>query len=134
MKKLPIFALALVLMLMAACSTAAPAAPAATAPPPPPTPTPPPMANKLIVYGDTVFFVGKTDPDSCIEKSRYTHGQPVGFRMTAIDPMTGKVADSAALTVTVTYGGKTEDVPMRYRGTGDNPHPGMWNRQMGGAG
>ena len=84
------------------------------------------MADKLIVYGDTVYFVGGDDPNSCIEKSRYTHGQPVGFRMTAIDPMTGDYIESGEVVVHLTYGGKTEDVPMRYRGSGEHPHPGMW--------
>jgi hypothetical protein len=84
------------------------------------------MADNIIVYGDTVSFAGRDDPDSCIAKSRFTHEEAVGFRMTAVDPMTGEVVESAELVVHVTYGGKTEDVPMRWRGSGDNPRPWMW--------
>lgn len=125
MKKLRLFVLALILVASAACTVEAPE-PAGAEPTLAPTATPPPMADKLIVYGDTVYFVGGDDPDSCIEKSRYTAGQPVGFRMTAIDPMTGDYIESGEVVVHLTYGGKTEDVPMRYRGSGDHPHPGMW--------
>ncbi len=113
------FVLALAMTGLAACGSA-------SAPTPVPTATPSPMANKLIVYGDTVYFAGKTDPNTCVEQSRYKSGQAVGFRMTAIDPVTGKVDDAATLVVHVTFGGKTVDVPMNYRGTGANPHPGMW--------
>ena len=83
-------------------------------------------ANTLIIYGDTVLFGESSNPDTCIVKSRYKAGESVGFRMTALDPRTGKYADAAEMTVTVNYGGKTEDISMRYRGSGSNAHPGMW--------
>jgi hypothetical protein len=83
-------------------------------------------ADTLVLYGDTVLFSDQSNPDNCIVKSRYSAGEGVGFRMTAIDPQTGKVDETAELTVTVNYGGKSETVPMRFRGTGPNPHPGMW--------
>jgi hypothetical protein len=83
-------------------------------------------ADTLIVYGDTVVFGDSSNPETCIVKSRYRAGEGVGFRMTALEPDTGKYDDAAELTVTLNYGGKTEDVPMRYRGSGSNPHPGMW--------
>lgn len=125
MKKLAVLALIIVsALLIAACGGAA--APTPTPQPAPPTPTPPPMADKLIVYGDTVWFAGSDNPQSCIEKSRFEPGQAVGFRMTAVDPMTGEYVESAELTVHLNYNGKTEDVPMRYRGSGEHPHPGMW--------
>ncbi len=120
-KLLLLFVLVLAMGAIAACS-----APAPTPAPPPATATPPPMANKLIIYGDTVSFAGKDDPNSCTLKSRYKHGEAVGFRMTAEDPLSGKVVDTAKLIVHVTISGKTTDVPMLYRGTGTNPHPGMW--------
>ena len=94
--------------------------------PPPPTAPPPPMANKLIMYGDLALFAGRENPENCILKSRYRRGEGVGFRMTAIDPLTGKYAETAELVVHVTYAGKTIDIPMRYRGVGDNPRPGFW--------
>jgi hypothetical protein len=83
--------------------------------------------NTLVMYGDTALFGDpSTNPDVCILKSRYAPGEGVGFRMTAIDPQTGNFADTAELTVKVNYGGKSESVPMRYRGAGANAHPGMW--------
>lgn len=86
----------------------------------------PPMANKLIVYGDMAWFAGASEPLNCILKSRYKQGEAVGFRITVIDPMTGKFVESAQAVIHLSYGGKKEDVPMRYRGTGNNPRPGFW--------
>jgi hypothetical protein len=84
-------------------------------------------SNTLVMYGDLALFGDPTtNPDVCILKSRYAPGEGVGFRMTAIDPQTGDFATTAELTVKLNYGGKSESVPMRYRGTGANPHPGMW--------
>jgi hypothetical protein len=82
--------------------------------------------DTLVIYGDVALFADQTNPDVCTEKSRFKPGEGVGFRMTAIDPSTGDFATSAEMTVTVNYGGKTEAVPMRYRGDGNNAHPGMW--------
>lgn len=125
MKKLLMLAVVATGLLAAACAQAA--APAPTPAPAPPTATPPPMANKLIVFGDTVLFLpAAQSPDSCTAKSRYKRGEPVGFRMMAIDPMTGKGVEGAELVVSVTYGNKTDKVEMRDRSTGNNPHPGMW--------
>jgi hypothetical protein len=121
-----VFALAIIAMpLIVACGGASEAAPPPTQPPPP-TAVPPAMANKLILYGDIVLFGTKGTPNICTLSNQYKPGQSVGFRMTAIDPLTGKVVDTAELTVHVTLTGKTIDVPMKYRGTGTNPHPGMW--------
>jgi hypothetical protein len=85
-----------------------------------------PMANKLIIYGDTAFFAGRDNPDNCILKSRFKRGESVGFRITVIDPMTGKFVESAKPVVHLQYGGRIEDIAMRYRGTGNNPRPGFW--------
>lgn len=82
--------------------------------------------NTLVMYGDVALFAGGDNPDNCVQKSRFKAGDPVGFRMTALDPLTGEFADTAELTVTVNYGGKSESVPMRYRGSGASAHPGMW--------
>jgi len=82
--------------------------------------------NTLVMYGDVAVFAGGENPENCTQKSRFKAGEPVGFRMTALDPLTGDVADTADLTVTINFGGQTESVSMRYRGTGTNPHPGMW--------
>lgn len=83
-------------------------------------------ANTLVLYGDMALFAGRDNPDNCILKSRYKRGEPVGFRMTAIDPVSGKFAENAQLVVKIPLGNKVETVEMRYRGTGDNPRPGFW--------
>lgn len=80
----------------------------------------------LIVYGDMTVFWGPKNPDNCMLKSRYKHGEPVGFRMFAADPQTGKREESAQLVVHVTYAGKTTDIPMRYRATAAQPERQFW--------
>lgn len=83
-------------------------------------------ANRLVVYGDITLFAGIGKPDNCMLKSRYKRGEPVGFRMTAIDPETGKLEPSAEIVVHLDYAGKTVDVPMRYRGTVKQPELEFW--------
>jgi hypothetical protein len=81
-------------------------------------------ATTLIMYGDVVLFAGQENPETCTPKSRFKRGDPVGFRATAIDPATGKVADAAQLTVKLANG---EALPMKYRGDGTaSAHPGLW--------
>jgi len=80
---------------------------------------------RLVLYGDMVLFAGTGKPDNCIFKSRYKIGDPVGFRMTAIDAATGKREKSAQLVVHLTYpstgGPKNVDLPMRDFQTDANP-------------
>jgi hypothetical protein len=83
-------------------------------------------ASPLVVYGDITLFAGLGKPDNCMLKSRYKRGEPVGFRMTAIDPQTGKREESAELVVHLTYPGATVDIPMRYRGTVKQPELEFW--------
>jgi hypothetical protein len=81
-------------------------------------------ATTLIMYGDIVLFAGGENPENCTPKSRFKRGDPVGFRATAIDPATGKVAEAASLTVKLASG---EALPMMYRGgTTASAHPGLW--------
>jgi len=127
MKRLLLLAITLaVALFVTGCGGAAQPATPATQPPAPPTAVPPPMADKLILYGDLALFAGRENPENCILKSRYRQGEGVGFRMTALEPLTGKYAETAELVVHVTYSGKTIDIPMRYRGVGENPRPGFW--------
>src|SRR5688500_5047607 len=89
----------------------------------------PPAAGqgKLIVFGDVTLFVGKPgQPGNCALQSRFKRGDPVGFRMTAIDPVTGQREPSAQIVVHLTYGGMTQDLPMRYRGTVKQPEREFW--------
>jgi hypothetical protein len=77
--------------------------------------------NQLILSGDLVYFFGQGRPNNCFMSNRYKRGEPVGFRMTAINPATGKRDRTTQVVVHLTYGGKTVDVPMRDRQTEQQP-------------
>ena len=85
-----------------------------TAAPPPPQAGHP--SGKLVLWGDLVLFSTPRNPDLCVALSRFKRGQDVGFRMTAIDGGTGDVENTATVIAHVRYGGRTVDVPMRWRG------------------
>ena len=82
-------------------------------------------ASRLILYGDMALFAGPGKPDNCILKSRYKIGEPVGFRMTAIDGSSLRREKSAQLSVHLTYpsvtGPKNVELPMRDFQTEANP-------------
>ena len=83
--------------------------------------------GKLILFGDVTLFLGKPGmPGNCALQSRFKRGDPVGFRMTAIDPVTGQREPSAQFVVHLTYGGMTQDLPMRYRATVKTPEREFW--------
>ena len=89
----------------------------------------PPAAGqgKLVVFGDVTLFLGKPGAaGNCALQSRFKHGDPVGFRMTAIDSVTGQREPSAQFVVHLTYGGMMQDLPMRYRGTVKQPEREFW--------
>jgi hypothetical protein len=75
----------------------------------------PPNADRLVVYGDVVYFYPPGNARNCILNNRFKRGEPVGFRMTAINPATGKRDRATQLVVHLTYDGKTIDLPMRDR-------------------
>jgi hypothetical protein len=104
--RLPRAILALVLLVVATSPTSGQA---------------PAAGNRLILSGDLVYFLGQGRPLNCVMTNRYKRGEPVGFRMTAIDPATGMRNRAAQLVVHITYGGKTVDVPMRDRQTEQQP-------------
>ncbi len=81
----------------------------------------PAAGNQLVLSGDLVYFFGPGKPNNCFMSNRYKRGEPVGFRMTAINPATGKRDRATKLVVHLTYGGKTVDVPMRDRQTDQQP-------------
>jgi hypothetical protein len=85
-------------------------------PAPPAQPQPGHPSGKLVIWGDVALFNRPDDPDNCILTNRFKKGQRVGFRMTAFDGGTGEVENTAILVAHVTYGGKTADAPMRWRG------------------
>ncbi len=85
-----------------------------------PEPPPPPQAGhpsgKLIVTGDVAQFIDPSNPDNCILTNRFKKGQRLGFRMTATDGGSGEPENTATITAHLKVGGRTIDVPMRFRG------------------
>jgi len=71
--------------------------------------------------GDLAYFFGPGKPLNCTLNNRYKRGDPVGFRMTAINPATGKRDRATQLVVHLKFGGKEIDVPMRDRQTEQQP-------------
>jgi len=86
----------------------------------------PSSGDRLVVYGDVVYFFGVGKPRNCTANSQFKKGEPVGFRMTAIDPATGKRDRATQLVVHLTYNGKTVDLPMRDRETAQQPDHNFW--------
>jgi hypothetical protein len=85
-------------------------------------------AGKLVLFADTALFSGPNQPRNCFTMNRFKVGEPVGFRISAIDGATGQPAADAEVVVHLTYAGKTEDVPARYRGVGrGNLIPNLWS-------
>jgi hypothetical protein len=83
--------------------------------------------GKLIVFGDVALFLGRPGtPGNCALQSRFKRGDPVGFRAIAIDPVTGQREPSAQFVVHLSYGGQTQDLPMRYRATAAQPERQFW--------
>ena len=78
-------------------------------------------AERLILSGDLAYFFGPGKPLNCTLNNRYKRGEPVGFRMTAINPATGKRDRATQLVVHLNYAGKSLDIPMRDRQTEQQP-------------
>jgi hypothetical protein len=91
-------------------------------------------SGKLVLWGDVAQFVGPGLPDNCIQSNRYKRGQRIGFRMAAIDGGTGEPENTAMLIAHLRVGGKTIDVPMRFRGAPDPaqaaPQPNGYTRPI----
>src|SRR4051812_47216975 len=85
-----------------------------------------PSGGKLILQGDLAYFFGMGMPRNCILNSRYKRGEPVGFRMTAINPETGTRDRQTQLVVHLSYGGKTLDLPMRDHQSDRTPETEFW--------
>ena len=82
-------------------------------------------AGKLILLADTDVFASPTDPDNCTMTNRFKHGDNVGFRLYAMDGGSGKAEESATVVVHVSSGGKTYDLPAKYRGIAQKNESGM---------
>src|SRR5436309_16016485 len=88
-------------------------------------------SERLILSGDIVYFFGPGKPRNCTMVNRFKRGEPVGFRMTAINPATGKRDRATQLVLHLTYGGKTYDLPMRDRQTVLQPERELWVLKWG---
>jgi hypothetical protein len=82
--------------------------------------------NRLSVFGDVVYFYPPGQPKNCLLNTQFKRGEPVGFRMTAINPVTGTRDRATELVVHLTYAGKTVDVPMRDRQNEKQPEREFW--------
>jgi hypothetical protein len=82
--------------------------------------------ERLFLSGDLAYFFGPGKPLNCTLNNRYKRGDPVGFRMTAINPTTGKRDRSTQLVVHLNYAGMTLDLPMRDRQTAQQPEREFW--------
>jgi hypothetical protein len=90
------------------------------------TPAPPAGNDRLVVYGETVLFLAPGVPLSCSYRSQFKRGENVGFRMTAINPATGKRDRATQLVVHLSFAGKTLDLPMRDRQNAQAPEREFW--------
>jgi hypothetical protein len=78
--------------------------------------------DRLIVFGDTVLFYPPGHPRNCILNNQFKRGEPVGFRMTAINGATGTRDRKTQLVVHLSYAG--DDAPMgivRYTVSAKDP-------------
>ena len=82
--------------------------------------------ERLIVFGDTVLFYPPGHPRNCLLNNQFKHGEPVGFRMNALNAATGKRDRATELVVHLTYAGRTVDIPMRDRQNEKQPEREFW--------
>ncbi len=72
--------------------------------------------GKLILWGDIAVFQPPPHPENCTVKNRFKRGEPVGFRLYALDGGTNQPEASSQVVVHIQHGGKTYDIPALYRG------------------
>ena len=80
----------------------------------------------LVLFGDVVYFYPPGTPKNCLLNNQFKRGEPVGFRMNAINPATGKRDRATELVVHLTFAGKTVDIPMRDRQNERQPEREFW--------
>ena len=83
-------------------------------------------SDRLVVYGDVVYFYPPGHPRNCLLNNQFKRGEPVGFRMMAVNPSTGKRDRATELVVHLTYAGRALDIPMRDRQTDRQPEREFW--------
>jgi len=82
--------------------------------------------DHLVLFGDVVYFYPPGHAKNCLLNNQFKRGEPVGFRMNAINPGTGKRDRATQLVVHLNYAGKTVDVPMRDRQNEKQPEREFW--------
>ena len=80
----------------------------------------------LVVFGDIVYFYPPGQPKNCLMNNQFKRGEPVGFRMNAVNPATGKRDRATELVVHLAYAGKNLDIPMRDRQNERQPEREFW--------
>jgi len=87
----------------------------------------PQKTGNLILRGDMTYFFGPNKPKNCNLSNVYKRGEPVGWRIEAVDPETGKhIEPEAELIVHLNYAGQTKDIKMRWRATAQQPDRQFW--------
>jgi hypothetical protein len=83
--------------------------------------------GNLILRGDMTVFYGPGKPANCTLRNIYKRGEPVGWRIEAVDPQTGQhIEPEAELMVHLNYAGQTKDIKMRWRATQTQPERTFW--------
>ena len=82
--------------------------------------------ERLVLFGDVTYFYPPGHVKNCLLNNQFKRGEPVGFRMNAVNPSTDKRDRATELVVHVTYAGKTVDVPMRDRQNERQPEREFW--------
>jgi hypothetical protein len=77
--------------------------------------------GRLIVWGDLALFQPPQHPEGCTLRNRFKRGDPVGFRLFAIDGATNQPELSAELVVHLTYAGRRIDISALNRGVAQYP-------------
>jgi hypothetical protein len=80
----------------------------------------------LVLLGDIVYFYPPGTPKNCLLNNQFKRGEPVGFRMNAVNAATGKRDRATELVVHLTFAGKTIDIPMRDRQNERQPEREFW--------
>ena len=87
----------------------------------------PQKTGNLILRGDMTYFFGPGKPKNCNLSNVYKRGEPVGWRIEAVDPQTGQhIEPEAELIVHLNYAGQTKDIKMRWRATAQQPERQFW--------
>jgi len=84
------------------------------------------QAGRLILFGDVVYFYPPGHVKNCLLNNQFKRGEPVGFRMNAVDPTTGKRDRATELVVNMNYAVKNIDLPMRDRQNERQPEREFW--------